>query len=132
MNKKNKALVLSSAMVALGISLPTNNARSYRDGPCSECGKPDVRAGHKHGIYLCGKHIQNKDLVIPQIYNTIKKHEPDSMFYVYWKNAESESPMSKYSFDLEAIVELGYDQYRKNKKVWIENESGKVVYNFNF
>lgn len=76
--------------------------------------------------------MNNKNKALAQICNTIKKHEPDGMFYVYWKNGESESPMSKYSFNLETIVDLGYDQYQKNEEVWIENESGKIVYNFNF
>lgn len=58
MSKLNTILALSAM---LGGGNFFGGPRYHKQGDCEVCGKKNVRAGWEKGIYLCGKHLQERE-----------------------------------------------------------------------
>ena len=57
-NSRFKARALCKAMLATAMAstyqtMPEPKKKVYPNGPCTGCGKPNVRRGRETGVYLC-------------------------------------------------------------------------------
>jgi len=61
-NKRKMANMFIAAAMTTGIEgspmLRRHRVKTFRNGPCEQCGQPNVRRGRETGVYLCEKHFK--------------------------------------------------------------------------